>query len=138
MTYPIPQDDKGPQWPVSVKGVLIQNNKVVLLKNEREEWELPGGKLEPGESPETCVVREIEEELGFKTKIGPILDSWVYQITPQVQVLIITYVCTLFEPIKALTHSHEHKEVGLFDVAEVPSLHMPEGYKRSIQMCAKQ
>ena len=34
-------------FPVSVKGVAVQAGKVLLLENERAEWELPGGKLEP-------------------------------------------------------------------------------------------
>ena len=38
-------------FPVSVKGVLVRDGQVLLLKNEREEWELPGGKLGLGEEP---------------------------------------------------------------------------------------
>ena len=34
-------------------------------------WELPGGKLEPGETPFQCAVREIEEELAVKVEAGP-------------------------------------------------------------------
>lgn len=49
-------------FPVSVKGVAVQDRKVLLLENERIEWELPGGKLELGEDPIDCVVREISEE----------------------------------------------------------------------------
>jgi 8-oxo-dGTP pyrophosphatase MutT (NUDIX family) len=37
------------QFPVSVKGVLFQRGTVVLLENERAEWELPGGRLERGD-----------------------------------------------------------------------------------------
>lgn len=42
---------KPPLWSVSVKGVLFIGDEVVLLKNERDEWELPGGRLETGEEP---------------------------------------------------------------------------------------
>jgi 8-oxo-dGTP pyrophosphatase MutT (NUDIX family) len=38
-------------FPVSIKGVLMDGDRVVLLENERREWELPGGRLEPGEAP---------------------------------------------------------------------------------------
>lgn len=38
-------------FPVSVKGVVVRDGRVLLLRNERDEWELPGGKLELGEEP---------------------------------------------------------------------------------------
>ena len=38
-------DACAPKFPISVKGVVALDNKFPLLKNEREEWELPGGKL---------------------------------------------------------------------------------------------
>ena len=45
-------------FPVSIQ-VLVE----FCSENERDEWELPGGRLEPGEAPETCLVREFAEEL---------------------------------------------------------------------------
>lgn len=34
-------------YPVSIKGVLVRDGRVVLMHNERDEWELPGGRIEP-------------------------------------------------------------------------------------------
>ena len=48
---PAPVHPAAPAFPVSVKGVAVQGGKVLLLENERSEWELPGGKLEVGEDP---------------------------------------------------------------------------------------
>jgi len=51
---------------------LVDPDKVLLLKQYRfavdeELWEIPAGTIEPGESPEMCAVRELEEETGYKT-----------------------------------------------------------------------
>ena len=67
-----------PAFPVSVKGVLVRDDRVLLLQNERGERELPGGKLELGGQPVDCVAREITEETGLQVTTGPILDSWQY------------------------------------------------------------
>ena len=120
------------RYPVSIKGVLLVDGKVVLLENERAEWELPGGKLDPGETPERCVVREMAEELGLDVDCADILDSWVYEIRTGVTVLIVTYGCRL-RGRGDIRISHEHKRVGLFAVSEIGALPMPEGYRRSIR-----
>lgn len=118
-------------FPVSIKGVCVQREKVLLLHNERGEWELPGGKLELGEDPPTCLAREISEETGWPVAVGSILDSWQYHIRDGVDVLIVTYGCQV-DTDAAPQVSHEHKEAGLFTASEVSALRMPEEYKRSI------
>lgn len=127
-----------PTWPVSVKGVALDaRGRVLLLKNEREEWELPGGRLEAADpSPQSTVERELQEESGWTVEAGPLLDTWIYQPLPQTRperrVVIITYGCAVLTPEADLVLSHEHRQIGLFTANEVPALAMPQGYKQSI------
>jgi 8-oxo-dGTP pyrophosphatase MutT (NUDIX family) len=128
-----PSDSRAPKFPVSIKAVLVIDGQVPLLENERREWELPGGKLEPGESPRACLAREVEEELGIEVEVGPILDSWLYAVAPGVEVVIITYLCFARAAACDLRLSAEHKRLGRFAGAHVADLVMPQGYKRSIR-----
>jgi ADP-ribose pyrophosphatase YjhB (NUDIX family) len=78
---------------VSVKGVVIRGGKVILVRNGRDEWELPGGKLELSESPKECLAREIAEELQLVVEPKSMIDAWTYTITPGVHVLVLSYGC---------------------------------------------
>ncbi|ANP48342.1 NUDIX hydrolase [Streptomyces griseochromogenes] len=133
-----------PLWPVSVKGVALDAHaRVLLLRNERDEWELPGGRLEigsgdgvqlPDTSPERALEREIQEETGWDVEAGPLIDSgvWIYQPIPGRRVLIVTYGCTVLTPDRSPVVSHEHKQLGMFSADEVLGLNMPDGYKQAI------
>ncbi len=118
-------------FPVSVKGVVVRAGGVLLLKNERDEWELPGGKLELAEDPRACVAREIGEEAGWRVITGPILDCWQYHIGEGKDVVIVTYGCHVASDGPPVV-SPEHSRAELFSAAEVAALNMPDGYKRSV------
>ncbi len=120
-----------PRFPVSVKGVIFLGRRVVLLRNEREEWELPGGRLEAGEEPTGCLVREVHEELGVEVAVEAILDCWRYEVRGG-EVVIVTYGCRPLAETR-LAISAEHQALGMFGVDELAALRMPEGYKRSIR-----
>lgn len=121
------------RFPVSVKGVVVAEGRAVLLRNDRGEWELPGGRLEVGESPEECVEREIREELNLCVEAGPALGAWVYEVLPGEHVLIVTYGC-LAEDFTGMRHSEEHEALGLFTPDELEHANAPEGYKSAVRV----
>ena len=57
---------------VSAVALIDRDGRVLLAqrpegKSMARLWEFPGGKIEPGETPETALIRELEEELGINT-----------------------------------------------------------------------
>ncbi|OGM99709.1 MAG: hypothetical protein A3B91_01580 [Candidatus Yanofskybacteria bacterium RIFCSPHIGHO2_02_FULL_41_29] len=54
---------------VSIKGLIIKENKILLLHEKKDTWDLPGGRLQHGESFEQTLERECEEEMGVKCEV---------------------------------------------------------------------
>jgi 8-oxo-dGTP pyrophosphatase MutT (NUDIX family) len=120
---------------ISIKGVLIEDGSVVLLENERGEWELPGGRPEPGEDPAVCLAREFAEELGAAISVGPIVDCWNFEVLPGCHVMIVTYAVARAKR-GALKVSAEHRRLGWFALDRLDEVRLPEGYRRSIRAVA--
>lgn len=120
-------------YPVSIKGIFTAPcGRVVLLKNERGEWELPGGRIEPGETPRQCLAREVKEELGQVVTVATSpLDAYFFEVIPGKHVFVTTYACVLqgdFRPVI----SDEHTEYGLFEPEALPD-NLPPNYRASVE-----
>ena len=52
-------------------GVVVRDGRVLLVHRPRyDDWSLPKGKLDPGESFEEAALREVEEETGLRCRLG--------------------------------------------------------------------
>jgi 8-oxo-dGTP diphosphatase len=63
--------------------ILIENGRVLIARrrpgtSQAGMWEFPGGKVRPGESPEQCLKREIQEELGIRIAVGEFFGESIY------------------------------------------------------------
>ncbi|MFZ1945670.1 MAG: 8-oxo-dGTP diphosphatase MutT [Acidobacteriaceae bacterium] len=72
-----PQPEK-PRMRAVVAALILRDKQVFICQRKAGtamglQWEFPGGKIEPGETPEQALRRELEEELGIDAKIGPFI-----------------------------------------------------------------
>ena len=124
--------------PVSVKGIVFDDDGVWLRSNERGEWELPGGKIDPGEQPTETVVREMREELGYEVAVNDLISAHMYTIEKSIDeshgVLVLMYTCdiTSRSGIFELDGEGGKAEFKAFPINEIAALNMPTFYKEAI------
>lgn len=64
---------------LSCKAIVRDGDTIWLRKNERDDWELPSGRLDEGEQPEQTIVREIHEELGIELVSPRLIDMYIWE-----------------------------------------------------------
>ena len=85
---------------IEVSCAVIMDGDRVLVTQRSEQmlhplkWEFPGGKLKAGETPESCVIREIREELGVEITVLQLLPS-VKHLYSDRGIKLIPFVCTI-------------------------------------------
>jgi len=128
--------------PVSAKGIVFDGERVWLRRNERAEWELPGGKLDPGEQPTETIVRELREELGLAVDVRQIVQAHRYAVADSIDehsgVLVVSYLCTPGVRVgdQELDGEAGEAEFRLFTLSEVTEAIMPSFYKEAIFFAA--
>ena len=84
-------------------------------------WEFPGGKVEPGETPEECLIRELREEIGVETKVACLAPltfaSYGYD---DFHLLMPLYVCRRFQGIAAPREGQKLKWVRPQQMRDYP------------------
>ncbi len=113
---------------IEVTCAVIMKGDCVLIAQRSEvmshplQWEFPGGKLKPGESPLRCVIREIREELNVEIEVEQLLPSVLYTYE-NMEIKLIPFVCGLESDEISLQQHRDYRwirksEVDEYDILE--------------------
>lgn len=116
---------------IEVVAAIIRRGDLVFATQRgygewKDYWEYPGGKVEPGESPEVALVREIREELDTEINVDKFLTTieWDY---PKFHLKMHCFMCSL---LTEALHLNEHEDARWLSAAMLHSVNwLPADYQ---------
>jgi len=113
---------------ITVTCAIIERDGFVLATQRSAsmsmpgKWEFPGGKIDPGESPEECLHREIHEEIAIKIRIASSLPACTHKY-PTFTITLLPFICTIENGELIL---HEHADMVWLMPSQLPTLDWAE------------
>jgi len=106
---------------IPVTAAIIKKNGKILIARRKNSlcgnpgWEFPGGKVEPGETSQQCLAREIKEEFSVEIKVGKFVAESKHKIKNK------TIRLTAFEAVvlSGIITPAEHEEIAFVNPAEL-------------------
>jgi mutator mutT protein len=106
--------------------IISRDNKVLIAQRPADDklagkWEFPGGKIEPGETPEECLKREIQEEFDVEIEVLEFFGQSIYAYNSG-KIKLMAYLCKWISgnfTLKVHTRIRwvDYNELDLYDYA---------------------
>lgn len=116
--------EPGNRTPIAVTAaVIVHQGKILVARRKKDQhmgmkWEFPGGKIRAGETPETCLVRELAEEFSIETRVRTFFHRNVHHYETK-SIELISYLVDYLSGDFVL---HEHEEIRWIDPGELRKL----------------
>jgi 8-oxo-dGTP diphosphatase len=114
---------------VDVAAAIIEKEGKILIAKRRakekleSKWEFPGGKIEKGETPEACLVRELKEELDLQIRVLRCFSVRTHILSPERKLRLHTYIAEYIAGIPTLK---EHEDARWVSKEELLSFNFYE------------
>jgi 8-oxo-dGTP diphosphatase len=134
VTKPVKSTKKA-HWIPVVAGFLKKGNQILVGQRPETHslaglWEFPGGKIEPGESPEVALARELREELGIEAEIGSLKLAATHSYG-DVNILILFYDVTFW---KGEVKAKHHLALEWIHPEELKARQIPEANRKMLPL----
>ena len=122
---------------VKVVAAIIIHNKQIFVTQRgygefKDGWEFPGGKIEPGETPQEALAREIKEELDIEIEVGDYLETVEYDY-PSYHLAMDCFFCTIKSGKLVLKEHEAAKWLTMENLDSVDWLPADKGLIESIK-----
>lgn len=119
--------------------IIVKDGKILGAKRGSGKslagyWEFPGGKIEPGETAEQALYRELKEELHCEAEIGRHVTTTEHEYDFAI-IVLSTYYCTLKDGEPQLT---EHEEIRWMTGAEMLELEWAPADIPAVEIVSKE
>lgn len=108
--------------------IITRGNEVLIARRPYGDkvgagkWEFPGGKIEPGEHPDACIVREIREELDCEVEVEKFFDLTSHVYGDGAHIVLLFYLCRVVSGTPRGVESPEIKWVKKSELTQIPGL----------------
>ena len=110
-----------------VAAIICKDNRIFAIQRGygefKGQWEFPGGKVEPGETPEEALIREIKEELDIEISVGKYIHTVEYDY-PTFHLSMDCFWCEIADGTLKLLEAEEARWLTkdtLYDVQWLPA-----------------